>query len=135
MKKYFLTAVSALCIGFTAFAYSYDATVSPLSVCDGEFCTITGAGDGSTIQVTNSWQDGAKIMVNTVNDSSMVYANVTVVVEVTYKVLEPRTFSGYAMSRPATSTVIEVPIETTNGSSNNVMTGYKIKSISGSKCQ
>ncbi len=101
--------------------------------CDGESCSIVGAGDGSTVMIANSWQDGDKIVVNAFNDSNSVYANITVRVKVNYAGNRSKEFSGYGMLKPATSTKIEIPIETKIPGSN--MTGYEIVRISGSKCQ
>ena len=101
--------------------------------CDGESCTITGAGDGSTIMVVNSWQEESKICVSAFNDSDSVNANIKVLVKVNYGGSRSKEFVGYGMAKPATSTKIEIPIATKEAGC--MMTGYEIISISGNKCQ
>lgn len=96
-------------------------------------CKISGANDGSTVMVTNDYQDGNKIVIDLENDSDETCANVTVEVEVSYSHSKPKTFTGRGKSCPNSSCKLEIAIDEKNGS--YAMTGYKVKKVSGTKCE
>lgn len=118
MKKVILFLVAILGISFAANAQS---------------CKISGANDGSTVMVTNDYQSGNKIVVNLENDSNEICANVTVEVEVSYAHSKPKTFTGRGKSCPNSTCKLEIAIDEKNGS--YTMTGYKVKKVSGTKCE
>lgn len=121
MKKVLLILVAMLGISFAANAQS---------------CKIQGANDGSTVMVTNDYQDGNKIVVNLENDSNEICANVTVEVTVSYAGGNTKTYSGRGKSCPGTSCKIEIPIqENYNGQSRYPLKGYKVQKVSGTKCE
>lgn len=123
MKKILLLLVAFLGISYAANAQS---------------CTISGLNDGSTIQVTNHWLEGDKVCVNLSNDSDHTCANVTVVVEVTYKNggnTKTETFQNIGKSCPQSDAKVEVKINTVwSGNNNYKLQKYEVKSVSGSKC-
>lgn len=116
MKKVLVLLVTLMGISFTANAQS---------------CKIQGANDGSTVMVTNDYQDGSKIVVNLENDSEKTCANVTVEVEVVYA-YGKKSYTGYGKSCPDSSCKIEIPISLKNG--DYAMKGYKVQKVSGTKC-
>lgn len=110
-------------------------------------CKIKGAEDGSTVMVTNHWQEGSTVYVNLENDSEKTCANVVVKVEVKYVYRgnhviggpgpQTKTYEGYGTSCPNGTCKIEVPIlsEFYDGGSRFVQAGdYKVLSVSGNKC-
>lgn len=119
MKKLLLIMFALICFGATANAQS---------------CKISGANDGSTIMVTNAYQEGNKIVVNLENDSENTCANVSVEVEITYTYSQYKEkYTGRGKSCPGSSCKIEIPINLTKG--NNKMTEYSVKKVSGTKCE
>jgi hypothetical protein len=114
MKKVLLLMFALICFSATATAQS---------------CKISGANDGSTIMVTNDYQDGSQIVVNLENDSERTCANVTVEVEVSYYHARNQIFTGSDKSCPNATCVIKVEIGNIND-----MKGYKVKKVSGTKC-
>lgn len=117
MKKIFLIMFALICFGATANAQS---------------CKISGAGDGSTVMVTQDYQEGNKIVVNLENDSETTCANVTVDVEVTYGANTVKTYTGRGKSCPNSTCRIEISFPEKSGQLD--MRKYKIKSVSGTKC-
>ena len=110
-----------ICFGVTANAQS---------------CKISGANDGSTVMVTNDYQDGSKIVVNLENDSNETCANVTVEVVVSYAGGNSKTYTGRGKSCPGSTCKIEIPIqENYNGKSNYPIKGYTVQKVSGTKCE
>ena len=121
MKKVLLIMFALICFGMTAKAQS---------------CKISGASDGSTVMVSNDYQDGNKVVVNLDNDSENTCANVTVEVEVSYAGGNSKTYSGRGKSCPSSTCRIEIPIqENYNGQSHYPMKGYKVRKVSGTKCE
>lgn len=119
MKKVFLLVFTLICFGISSNAQS---------------CKISGANDGSTIMVTNDYQEGNKIVVNLDNDSESTCANVTVEVEITYTQSTCKeTYTGRGKSCPDSSCRIEIPINLTKGTKK--MSEYKVKKVSGNKCE
>lgn len=119
MKKLFLIMFALICFGATANAQS---------------CKISGASDGSTVMVANDYLDGNKIVINLENDSEKTCANVTVEVEVTYTYSHIKeTYTGRGKSCPGSTCKIEIPVSPTKG--NNKLTDYKVKGVSGTKCE
>ena len=117
MKKVVLILVAMLGISFAVNAQS---------------CKISGSEDGSTVMVTNSFQEGSKIVVNLENDSEKTCANVTVEVEVSYAGNNKKTYTGYGKSCPGSSCKIDIPIDVKVGK--NDMKGFSVKKVSGNKC-
>ena len=119
MKKILFILVALLGITFTTNAQS---------------CKISGASDGSTVMVANDYLDGNKIVINLENDSEKTCANVTVEVEVTYTYSHIKeTYTGRGKSCPGSTCKIEIPVSPTKG--NNKLTDYKVKGVSGTKCE
>lgn len=92
-------------------------------------CEIKGATEKSTVMVTNDYQDGNQIVVNLENDSERTCANVTVEVEVSYYHGRNQIFTGSDKSCPNATCVIKVNVDNIND-----MKGYKVKKVSGTKC-
>lgn len=121
MKKVLALLVALIGISFAANAQS---------------CKISGASDGSTVMVTNDYQEGNKVVVNLENDSAETCANVTVEVNVSYKGDKSQTFTGRGKSCPGSSCKIEIPIQINyNGNSHYPLKGYKVQKVSGTKCE
>ena len=121
MKKVLLMMFALICFGMTANAQS---------------CKISGASDGSTVMVTNDYQDGSKVVVNLENDSNETCANVTVEVVVSYLGGFSKTYTGRGKSCPGSTCKIEIPIqEKYNGNSTYSLKEYKVQKVSGTKCE
>ena len=121
MKRVLLMMFALICFGMTANAQS---------------CKISGASDGSTVMVTNDYQDGSKIVVNLENDSNETCANVTVEVVVSYAGSNLKTYTGRGKSCPGSTCKIEIPIqEKYNGNTAYPMKGYTVQKVSGTKCE
>ncbi|MDR2125404.1 MAG: hypothetical protein LBP63_01065 [Prevotellaceae bacterium] len=104
-------------------------------------CIISGADDESTIEVQSCYLHGDKVIVNVINDSKDIAANVTVNVEVTYKIgntINTKTYpySGKEISLARVPTKIEIPIYEVHPSDNRYV-AYSVNatSISGTKCK
>ena len=117
MKKVLLMMFALVCFSVTANAQS---------------CKISGASDGSTVMVTQDYQEGNKIVVNLENDSESTCANVTVEVEVTYGANTVKTYTGRGKSCPNSSCRIEISVPEKSGQLS--MNKYKVTKVSGSKC-
>lgn len=132
MKKVLLILFALICFGATANAQS---------------CKISGANDGSTVMVTNHWQEGSTVHVDLENDSEKTCANVVVKVEVKYVYKgnhvvggpgpKTKTFEGRGTSCPNGTCKIDVSIlsEFREQGDRFVQAGdYKVLSVSGNKC-
>lgn len=117
MKKVLFIMFALICFSVSANAQS---------------CKISGAGDGSTVMVTQDYQEGNKIIVNLENDSETTCANVTVEVEITYGTNTVKTYTGRGKSCPNSSCKIEIPFPEKSGSLN--MSKYSVIKVSGTKC-
>lgn len=121
MKKILVLLMALIGISFAANAQS---------------CKISGASDGSTVMVTNDYQEGNKVVVNLENDSEGTCANVTVEVIVSYAGGKSQTYTGRGKSCPGSSCKIEIPVQSNyNGNSSYPLKGYKVQKVSGTKCE
>ncbi len=102
-------------------------------------CVISGADDGSTVEVKSCYLSGDRVIVNVINDSKDIAANVTVMVEVAYKCGTARrtqNYSGREISLAGVSTKIEIPINKTFSSNDCFIADSVIAtSVSGNKCK
>lgn len=106
-----------------------------ISVCfaaNAQSCKISGSNDGSSILCTGHYLDGNKVAVTLSNDSESTCANVVVKVKVTYKNGSSKEFEGRGKSCPDQEAIIDVYIETTNGSYE--WSKYQVTGVSGNKC-
>ncbi|MDR1198318.1 MAG: hypothetical protein LBK94_04805 [Prevotellaceae bacterium] len=104
-------------------------------------CMIGGANDESTIEVQSCYLNGDKVIVNVINDSNDIAANVTVGVQVTYRLgnsnnTKTYPYAGKEISLAKVSTKIEIPIHEVHPSDNRYV-AYSVEatSISGTKCK
>jgi hypothetical protein len=124
MKKVFLILATMFCIGMSANAQS---------------CAISGAEDESTVEVQSCYLSGDKVIVNVINDSKDIAANVTVSVTVTYKfgtLTKTENYSGKNIALARISTSIEIPVSK-ELSADTRFTAYSVTatSVSGTKCK
>ena len=101
-------------------------------------CTINGAEDGSTVVVKSCYLSGDLVTVNVINDSKDIMANITVMVEVTYKwgtSIKTQKYDGNEIALSGVTTKIEIPIDKKNNEDNRYdAISVKAISISGKKC-
>ncbi len=102
-------------------------------------CKISGANDGSTIEIKSCYLNEDKVIVNVINDSKDISANVTVSVIVTYKystATKKQSYSGKEISFAETTTMIEIPIDKNYSADNRfVATSVEATSVLGEKCK
>lgn len=95
-----------------------------------QVCKISGSNDN--IEVFGCQLNGDKVTVTLSNDSNDIKANVTVTVEVKYSSSITRTYTGKVLSKPGTSTTLDINIDGKVG--NYTAKSATVTSISGSKC-
>jgi hypothetical protein len=101
-------------------------------------CVISGAADGSTVEIQSCYLNDDNVIVNVINDSKDIAANVTVSVEVTYKygnATKTCSYSGKEISLARVPTKIEIPITKEYPSAGYVANSVKAISVSGTKCK
>ena len=123
MKKFFLILVATI-----GLAISTNAQV----------CNISGDSDGGTVEVQSCYIQGDKVIVNLINDSKDIAANVEVTVKVTYTnygYSETKDYKGKGTSIARVPLQIEIPISSTYpGKDNYVATSVIVTGVTGSKC-
>ncbi|GHT34595.1 hypothetical protein FACS189434_11040 [Bacteroidia bacterium] len=124
MRNLFLILATVFCVAISANAQT---------------CTISGADDGSTVEVQSCYLSGDKVIVNVINDSKDIAANVTVSVTVTYKfgtLTKTESYQGRNIALARVSTPIEIPVNT-EWSADSRYTVYSAtaNSVSGTKCK
>jgi len=107
-----------------------------LFIASAQVCKISGGKDSIEVfSATITDDNNVDVVVS--NDSSTENANVTVTIEVIYKnsygfQLAPVTFSGKGLAIALNTTVIKIPISTSD--QNYKPVSVKVNSISGTKC-
>ena len=102
-------------------------------------CVIKETNDGSTCEVQSCYLSGDNVIVNVINDSKDIAANVTVNVTVTYKYgisTKTKQYSGKDVSIARVPLKIEIPISTTHPEHYSYVADSVVAtSISGTKCE
>ena len=118
MKKYLMILIAMVCFGVSANA--------------DKSCKISGAEDGSSIQVSYSHVDvdGGYVYFSTSNDSEKISANFTF----SFSISGIGTKKGSGMAKPLTSSEVKVSVPEIKGKNADSIT-VTVDSVESNKCK